>query len=295
MGGGVGIGGGIAGAEESGEDHPGPSSMLGESFRQLLTDTPRRHARGRMRDVPIFPVSEKGIVTNRVPPIWKSSRWRLRYATTHSPPPHLSNVPFTDDPGARRASQGALGAGVVAGLPTKQRSATAAGLVGQRAGELSEGTESHVDEARGNSGGGGGEASGQGTGGAVGENDYSHILKIKAAQALFRMSLEPEGEVRSPVHSRNSIQDLGVAGTMMLNVILISYSIKRNILQNKSRRLSGRRVFRYVKHRSTCDSSDEREFPHPSNHLELCVHVSNSILACGTLTSQELSTSFGLS
>lgn len=31
--------------------------------------------------------------------------------------------------------------------------------------------------------------------GRLGDNDYSEMLKIKAAQALFRMSLEPGGEV----------------------------------------------------------------------------------------------------
>ena len=42
-----------------------------------------------------------------------------------------------------------------------------------------------------------GEGSGQRSVEGVGDDDYSQTLKIKAAQALFRMSLEPGGEVRA--------------------------------------------------------------------------------------------------
>lgn len=68
--------------------------------------------------------------------------------------------------------------------------------------------EIKADESRGNGAGGvaaegdGGRAGGHGMGDAVGQDEYSQNLKIKAAQALFRMSLEQGGEVRLPMCGR---------------------------------------------------------------------------------------------
>lgn len=118
-----------------------------------------------------------------------------------------------------------MGAG---GLPTKQKAATNVGLVTQRPNnDDPDELGPNADETRGVSGGdgggvGGGEtgadaSGGQRTGGAVSEDDYSQTLKIKAAQALFRMSLEPGGEV---INFGNSNCKMISRRTVCLNINL---------------------------------------------------------------------------
>lgn len=108
--------------------------------------------------------------------------------------------------GSRAASQAPPGGGGAPGLPA--RSSAGAGSTGRRASEDVDAMEIKADESRGNGAGGGAtEGDGERAGGhgmrdAVGQDEYSQNLKIKAAQALFRMSLEQGGEVRLPMCGR---------------------------------------------------------------------------------------------
>lgn len=94
--------------------------------------------------------------------------------------------------GARQGVQTAPG-GPGGGLPAKQR-VSAGGPTVQRNEDGESGRA--VEDARGGGWGDSGESGGQRlSDGSIGDDDYSQMLKIKAAQALFRMSLEPGGEV----------------------------------------------------------------------------------------------------
>lgn len=93
---------------------------------------------------------------------------------------------------ARQGAQTAPG-GTGAGSLTKQRT-TAGGMAVQRNSVDDGEGGTNVEESRGGGGGDGGESGGRRLSDGVGD-DHSHTLKIKAAQALFRMSLEPGGEV----------------------------------------------------------------------------------------------------
>lgn len=112
-------------------------------------------------------------------------------------------VPTSPVGGARQGNQAPSG-GAGAGSPGKQRS-SAAGATTQKSIDDTDtgGTPGEKRSCGGGGGGGGGvwgdggESIGHGAVDAMGEDDYSHTLKIKAAQALFRMSLEPGGEVMS--------------------------------------------------------------------------------------------------
>lgn len=95
--------------------------------------------------------------------------------------------------GARQGAQTAPGgSGAGSGLAKSGRNNASGGLANPEDGDGGEGTE----EARGGLGWGGegGEGGGGQQDSGIGDNDHSQILKIKAAQALFRMSLEPGGE-----------------------------------------------------------------------------------------------------
>ncbi|CAM9130756.1 unnamed protein product, partial [Ectocarpus fasciculatus] len=93
--------------------------------------------------------------------------------------------------GARQGAQTAPGGSGSGPGSTKHGRSGPGGVAMTDDGEGGEGTE----EARGGGGwGDGGEGSGHHDG-VIEDNDHSQTLKIKAAQALFRMSLEPGGEV----------------------------------------------------------------------------------------------------
>lgn len=98
--------------------------------------------------------------------------------------------------GTRQGAQTAPGGSGV-GLPTKQWVATG-GLAAPRSNE--DGDGGGGEEARSGGWGDSGEGAGHVVAdGGIGDNDYNRTLKTKAAQALFRMSLKPGGEVRGVI------------------------------------------------------------------------------------------------
>lgn len=122
----------------------------------------------------------------------------------------------TGDGGQRGGGGGLSGSGGTAGggedrhgLPggpaagARQGAQTAPGGSGAGSGLAKNGKQANPDDGDGGEsaeetrGGGGWGEGGVGGGhhdSGMGDNDHSQILKIKAAQALFRMSLEPGGE-----------------------------------------------------------------------------------------------------
>lgn len=101
---------------------------------------------------------------------------------------HGNSVPGAAS-GARQGSVTPTGGSGGVGASTKQRGAGVGG-------EDEDGGRA-VEEGRGGRGWRNRESGDQRLmdGGRLGDDDYSKMLKIKAAQALFRMSLEPGGEV----------------------------------------------------------------------------------------------------
>ncbi|CAM9232465.1 unnamed protein product, partial [Ectocarpus sp. 13 AM-2016] len=93
--------------------------------------------------------------------------------------------------GARQGAQTAPGGSGSGPGSTKHGRSAPGGVAMTDDGEGGEGTE----ENRGGGGWGDGREGSGHHDGVIEDNDHSQILKIKAAQALFRMSLEPGGEV----------------------------------------------------------------------------------------------------
>lgn len=93
--------------------------------------------------------------------------------------------------GARQGAQTAPGGSGSGPGSTKHGRSAPGRVVMTDDGEGGEGTE----ENRGGGGWGDGREGSGHLDGVIEDNDHSQILKIKAAQALFRMSLEPGGEV----------------------------------------------------------------------------------------------------